>query len=44
VAVAGVYRTFERGVPEAIAGRGVLVRLKPSARNQSIIIEPLQID
>lgn len=44
VAVAGVYRTFERGVPETIAGRGVVVRLKPSARNQSIIIEPLQID
>jgi septum site-determining protein MinC len=44
VAVAGVYRTFERGVPEAIAGRAVVVRLKPSARNQSIIIEPIQID
>ncbi|MDR1227544.1 MAG: septum site-determining protein MinC [Azoarcus sp.] len=44
VAVAGVYRTFERGVPEAIAGHAVMVRLKPSARNQSIIIEPLQID
>ncbi|MDR0702100.1 MAG: septum site-determining protein MinC [Azoarcus sp.] len=44
VAVAGVYRTFERGVPGAIAGHAVMVRLKPSARNQSIIIEPLQID
>ncbi|MDR3214031.1 MAG: septum site-determining protein MinC [Azoarcus sp.] len=44
VAIAGVYRTFERGVPEAIAGRAVVVRLKPSTRNQSIIIEPLQID
>ncbi|MDR1662504.1 MAG: septum site-determining protein MinC [Azoarcus sp.] len=44
VAVAGVYRTFERGVPGAIAGRAVMVRLRPSARNQSIIIEPLQID
>ncbi|MDR2261589.1 MAG: septum site-determining protein MinC [Azoarcus sp.] len=44
VAVAGVYRTFERGVPEAIAGRAVIVRLKPSARNQTIIIEPIQID
>lgn len=44
VAVAGVYRTFERGVPESIAGRAVVVRMKSSAKNQSIIIEPLQIN
>jgi septum site-determining protein MinC len=44
VAVAGVYRTFERGVPEPIAGRAVVVRLRPSPKNQSIVIEPLQID
>ena len=44
VSVAGVYRTFERGVPEVIAGRPVVVRLKSTAKNQSIIIEPLQID
>ncbi|MDR2926244.1 MAG: septum site-determining protein MinC [Azoarcus sp.] len=44
VAVAGIYRTFERGVPESIAGRAVVVRMKSSAKNQSIIIEPLQIN
>jgi septum site-determining protein MinC len=44
VAVAGIYRTFERGVPENIAGRAVVVRMKPSAKNQSIVIEPLQIN
>jgi septum site-determining protein MinC len=44
VAVAGIYRTFERGVPENIAGRAVIVRMKPSAKNQSIVIEPLQIN
>ena len=44
VSVAGIYRTFERGVPESIAGRAVVVRMKSSARNQSIVIEPLQIN
>ena len=44
VSIAGVYRTFERGVPDAIGGHAVVVRMKPSAKNQSIIIEPLQID
>ncbi|MDR1423678.1 MAG: septum site-determining protein MinC [Azoarcus sp.] len=44
VAVAGVYRTFEGGMPSMYAGRAVMVRLKPSAKNQSIVIEPLQID
>jgi len=44
VAVAGIYRTFERGLPESIAGHAVVVRMKPSAKNQSIVIEPLQIN
>ncbi|MCL1860724.1 MAG: septum site-determining protein MinC [Proteobacteria bacterium] len=44
VAVAGIYRTFERGIHESIAGRAVVVRMKSSAKNQSIIIEPLQIN
>jgi septum site-determining protein MinC len=44
VSVAGIYRTFERGVPESIAGRAVVIRMKPSAKNQSIVIEPLQIN
>jgi len=44
VAVAGIYRTFERGLPESIAGRAVVVRMKSAAKNQSIVIEPLQIN
>ena len=44
VAVAGIYRTFERGVPESLAGRAVVVRMKSSAKNQSIVIEPIQIN
>jgi len=44
VAIAGVYRTFERGVPASIAGQAVVVRMKSSAKNQSIVIEPLQIN
>ncbi|MDR2881512.1 MAG: septum site-determining protein MinC [Azoarcus sp.] len=44
VSVAGIYRTFERGVPESIAGRAVVVRMKSSPKNQSIVIEPLQIN
>ncbi|MDR0564587.1 MAG: septum site-determining protein MinC [Azoarcus sp.] len=43
VAVAGVYRTFERGVPDIIAGGAVVVRMKSSAKNQSIVIDPLKI-
>jgi len=44
VSIAGIYRTFERGVSESIAGRAVVVRMKSSAKNQSIVIEPLQIN
>lgn len=44
VSIAGVYRTFERGIPEAIAGRGALVRMSAADRSQTIEIEPLQLD
>ncbi|PKO55371.1 MAG: septum site-determining protein MinC, partial [Betaproteobacteria bacterium HGW-Betaproteobacteria-19] len=44
VSIAGVYRTFERGIPEAIAGRGALVRMSVTDRGQTIEIEPLQLD
>lgn len=44
VSIAGVYRTFERGIPEAIAGRGALVRMAVTDRGQTIEIEPLQLD
>lgn len=44
VSIAGVYRTFEKGIPEAFAGRGAMVRLKDSGRTQNIEIDPLQLD
>lgn len=44
VSIAGVYRTFERGIPENIAGRGALVRMSAADRGQIIEIEPLQLD
>jgi septum site-determining protein MinC len=44
VSIAGVYRTFERGIPEAIAGRGAMVRLNDAGNAQTIEIEPQQLD
>lgn len=44
VSIAGVYRTFERGIPEAIAGRGAQVRLASTGQDQTLDIEPLQLD
>ncbi len=44
VSIAGVYRTFERGIPENIAGRGAVVRMSAADRGQIIEIEPLQLD
>lgn len=44
VSIAGVYRTFEQGIPESIAGRGAVVRMRDTAGKQTIEIEPLQLD
>lgn len=44
VSISGVYRTFERGIPEAIAGRGAQVRLTTTGQDQTLDIEPLQLD
>ena len=44
VSIAGVYRTFEAGIPESFAGRGAMVRLKDSGKAQNIEIDPLQLD
>lgn len=44
VSIAGVYRTFERGIPESIAGRGAQVRMSVADHTQTIEIEPLQLD
>ena len=44
VAIAGVYRTFERGVPESVAAKGAQVRLKGTPDQQKLDIDPLRLD
>jgi septum site-determining protein MinC len=44
VAIAGVYRTFERGVPESVAVKGAQVRLRGTPEQQKLDIDPLQLD
>ncbi|MCB1905995.1 MAG: septum site-determining protein MinC [Rhodocyclaceae bacterium] len=44
VSIAGVYRTFERGIPPAVAGRPTQVRLRHSADRQELNVEPLSLD
>ena len=42
VSIAGVFRTFERGIPETVAGRAAQIRL--SASDNTLNIEALQLD
>ena len=44
VSIAGVYRTFERGIPPAVAGRATQVRLRESGDRQELNVEPLSLD
>jgi septum site-determining protein MinC len=44
VSIAGVYRTFERGIPQAVAGRGAQVKLTGSDNLHTLEINPLQND
>jgi len=44
VSIAGIYRTFEQGIPEAVAGRSAHVRLIASGNEHTLSIEPLQLD
>ena len=44
VSIAGVYRTFDRGIPQAVAGRGAQVRLTGSDNLHTLEINPLQYD
>jgi len=44
VSIAGVYRTFERGIPQNVAGRGAQVRLTGSDNLHTLEINPLQYD
>lgn len=44
VSIAGVYRTFEQGIPEAVAARAAQVRLSGSDTLNTLEILPLQND
>ncbi|HRP74231.1 MAG TPA: septum site-determining protein MinC [Rhodocyclaceae bacterium] len=44
VSIAGVYKTFEQGIPASIAGKPATVRLVGSATDQKLGIEPLLLD
>lgn len=44
VAIAGVYRTFEQGVPEKVAAKPAQVKLTGSGDQQNLAIESLQLD
>lgn len=44
VSIAGVYKTFEQGIPESIAARPAHVRMIGGEGNQSLGIEPLTLD
>jgi septum site-determining protein MinC len=43
VSIAGVYRTFDQGIPASIAGKPALVRMSGDKGN-TLTIEPLQLD
>ncbi|THF67432.1 septum site-determining protein MinC [Pseudothauera nasutitermitis] len=44
VSIAGVYRTFEKGIPEHLAGRAAHVRLTGPANDHKLDLQPLQLD
>lgn len=44
VSIAGVYRTFERGIPQSVAGRHAQVRLSGPDTQHTLEILPLQND
>jgi len=44
VSIAGIYRTFEQGIPESVAGRAAHVRLSASGTEQKLGIESLPLD
>jgi septum site-determining protein MinC len=46
VSIAGLYRTFDGGVPPELAGKAVQIRLatKPGEEAGKLLVEPLKID
>ncbi|MCX9158445.1 septum site-determining protein MinC [Niveibacterium sp. 24ML] len=43
VSIAGVFRTFERGLPEEVAGRAALITLTGSGDKAQLRLDPLQL-
>lgn len=44
ISIAGIYRTFEKGIPQQIAGRPAQALLRGENDKQSLVLEPLQLD
>ena len=44
ISIAGVYRTFEQGIPQAIAGKAAHALLRSTGGKQTLTLEPLQLD
>ena len=44
IAVAGVYRTFEKGIPAQIAGKPAQALLRGEDDKQALVLEPIQLD
>ncbi len=44
VSIAGIYKTFENGIPAALAGKPAHVRLTGGDREHRLALEPLQLD
>ena len=44
VSIAGIYKTFEQGIAQNVAGRPAVVRLNGAGREQRLDIEALQLD
>lgn len=44
IAVAGVFRTFEKGIPAQIAGKAAQAILRGEADQPSLVLEPLQLN
>lgn len=44
VSIAGIYRTFERGIDPDVAGRAAVVKLTGAESSQTLNIEPIQLD
>lgn len=44
ISVAGVFRTFEKGIPQQVAGKPAQAQLRGDDDKQSLVLEPLQLD